>query len=77
MSSFDSRFTQKAKEALEKAQRCAAELGHKYIGSEHLLLGLIKEEDSAASQVMKNNGVTESDITDKIASPFYRTHHFA
>ncbi len=67
MSSFDSRFTQKAKEALEKAQRCAAELGHNYIGSEHLLLGLIKEEDSAASQVMKNNGVTESDITDKIA----------
>lgn len=66
MNGFDSRFTKKAREALEKAELSAAELGHNYIGSEHLLLGLIRENDCAASQIMKNNGVTDSDVTDKI-----------
>ena len=67
MAYFDNRFTQKAQSALEKAQQSAMELGHNYIGSEHLILGLIKEEDSVASKVLRENGVTAEAITDKIS----------
>lgn len=67
MAYFDNRFTQKAQSALEKAQQSAMELGHNYIGSEHLILGLIKEEDSVASKVLRENGVTAEAVTDKIS----------
>ncbi len=67
MSNFDSRFTKNAREALEKAQLGAGELGHNYIGSEHLLLGLIREDSSVAASLLKSNGVTETDVIDKIS----------
>ena len=37
------RFTERAKTAIEKAQEAAEELGHSYVGSEHLLLGILRE----------------------------------
>lgn len=43
---MQSRFTKKAQEALDHAAETAAMLGHGYIGSEHLLIGLIQAEDS-------------------------------
>ena len=46
---MQSRFTKKAQEALDHAAETAAMLGHGYIGSEHLLIGLIQAEDSLAS----------------------------
>ncbi len=51
-----SKFTQKAQNTLGRALDCARELGHTYIGSEHLLLGLLGEEDSAASRLLYARG---------------------
>ena len=39
----ETRFTERAQAALRLAQECSAELGHGYVGSEHLLLGLARE----------------------------------
>ena len=43
------RFTQKAREAIRLAVETAQELEHGYVGTEHLLLGLIKEETGVAA----------------------------
>ena len=51
------KFTDKAKKVLEQAAFAAAVNGHSYIGSEHLLLGLIQVEDSLAYKVLQNNDV--------------------
>ncbi len=51
-----SKFTQKAQNTLGRALECARELGHTYIGSEHLLLGLLGEDDSAASRLLYARG---------------------
>src|SRR5579859_5323657 len=45
-------FTPRAKKTLELALREALHLGHNYIGTEHILLGLIKEGDGVAAQIM-------------------------
>ena len=50
-------FTPRAKKALELAAEEARELGHNYIGTEHILLGLIREGESVASQVLLNLGL--------------------
>ncbi len=51
-------FTQKANNALNSAITFAENLGHTYIGSEHLLLGLIASEGSVAQSVLSSRGVT-------------------
>ena len=51
------RFTQKAQNALKYALSCARELGHTYVGSEHLLLGLLSETDSIACRVLESRGI--------------------
>ncbi len=51
------RFTVKAQNSLNRALSCARELGHTYIGSEHLLLGLLAETDSIASRVLESRGI--------------------
>jgi ATP-dependent Clp protease ATP-binding subunit ClpC len=53
---FD-RFTDKASEALNLALESAQELGHSYIGSEHILLGLLKESDGVAARVLEDNKI--------------------
>ena len=55
-------FTSKANEALNQAIDSAGEFGHTYVGSEHLLLGLLKIEGGVASAVMEKNGVTAEKI---------------
>ena len=50
------RFTQKAQNVLNGALAHARELGHTYIGSEHILLGLVGEEDSVASKILAARG---------------------
>lgn len=59
---MQSRFTKKAQEALDHAAESAVMLGHSYIGSEHLLIGLLQAEDSLASTVLANNEVTDEKI---------------
>jgi ATP-dependent Clp protease ATP-binding subunit ClpC len=50
-------YTSRAKKALELAMVEATELKHSFVGSEHLLLGLIREERGIAAQVLKDHGV--------------------
>jgi ATP-dependent Clp protease ATP-binding subunit ClpC len=50
-------FTPRSKKALELAAEEARALGHNYIGTEHILLGLIREGESVASQVLLNLGL--------------------
>ena len=59
MNVFD-RFTEGARRALAIAQESAKELGHNYVGTEHLLLGLLQEEDSPASRMLAQAGVEYS-----------------
>ena len=49
-------FTPEAKKALELSLREAVQLGHQYIGTEHLVLGLIREGDSVAGRVLAELG---------------------
>ena len=51
------RYTEKAKKAIMIAQEEAVNLNHDYIGTEHILIGLLKEEEGVASQVLKQLGV--------------------
>src|SRR5699024_7603471 len=49
-------FTPRAKKVLELSLREALQLGHNYIGTEHILLGLIREGDGVAAQVLQKLG---------------------
>ncbi|MBE6617793.1 MAG: ATP-dependent Clp protease ATP-binding subunit [Ruminococcaceae bacterium] len=51
-------FTKKAQNALNSALTFASEMGHTFVGSEHLLLGLLAEKDGIASRVLDERGVT-------------------
>ena len=50
-------FTQRAESAIENARTAARELGHSWIGSEHLLLGILSEKDSLGARVLLRCGV--------------------
>ncbi len=52
-----SRFTSAAGRALAQARNEASEMGHNYIGTEHLLLGLLKQEGAVAEQALKGRGI--------------------
>lgn len=56
MSQFDT-FTERARKVLTLAQEEALRLNHHYIGTEHLLLGLVRERDDVAARVLNNMGV--------------------
>lgn len=56
------KFTQKAQDALDNAIRIACEFGHSYVGSEHILLGLMKDRNSVASTVLDEMGVILEDV---------------
>ena len=60
------RFTQRAKTAIEKAQEAAEALGHSYVGSEHLLLGIIREDGGQGARVLKENGLTDRILTELV-----------
>ena len=54
----ENKFSPRAERALELAEQSASNLGHRYIGSEHLLLGLILEEEGIAHRVLTEQGLT-------------------
>ena len=56
------RFTEKAENALNRSVKVAENLGHTYIGSEHLLLALSEDEYSCAALILKKNGLTKDII---------------
>ena len=55
-------FTPRAKKVLELSLREALQLGHNYIGTEHILLGLIREGEGVAAQVLKKLGAELSQV---------------
>ncbi len=63
---MQSQFTDKAKEALSHAAKCARSLKQGYVGTEHILVGLLKEKAGVASKVLADNGVELGQVTDMI-----------
>ena len=63
---YDNQFTPRAQNALRLAQAAAEELGHSYVGSEHLLLGLLREEGGAAHRCLAEQSVTAEKARDAI-----------
>ena len=59
-------FTPRAKKALELAAEEARALGHNYIGTEHILLGLIREGEGIASQVLLNLGMDLNTVRNEV-----------
>ena len=59
------KFTNKAKKVIEIANDISIELGHKYIGTEHILYGLVKEGEGIAGKVLLNKGITEDKVIKK------------
>ncbi|MCE9634692.1 MAG: ATP-dependent Clp protease ATP-binding subunit [Planctomycetes bacterium] len=59
-------FTPRAKKVLELALEEAQNLGHSYIGTEHLLLGLIRENEGIAAQVILNLGTTLEEVREQV-----------
>ncbi|MBQ7485809.1 MAG: ATP-dependent Clp protease ATP-binding subunit [Oscillospiraceae bacterium] len=55
----ENKFTPRAEEALRLAQEAAEEMGHGYVGTEHLLLGLVREEEGLAHRVLSEFGITD------------------
>ncbi len=56
------RFTEKAEKAISYSQESAMQLGHNYVGTEHLLLGLVKEGTGVAARVLQTQGITEDKV---------------
>ena len=61
------RFTAKAKQAITLAVEAAESLGHNYVGTEHLLLGLIQEGTGVASRVLLECGVEEEKVLELVS----------
>ena len=58
----ENKFTPRAEEALRLAQEAAQEMGHGYVGTEHLLLGLLREKEGVAHRVLTEFGITDEMI---------------
>ena len=63
---MQSQFTDKAQNALAQAGRCAKSLKQGYIGTEHILVGLLKEESGVAAKVLMDNGVEIDQVMEMI-----------
>ena len=60
------RFTQKAQNALNFSLGSASDMGHTYIGSEHLLLGLCREESGVAAHYLQSRGIDAEKVKNAI-----------
>ena len=61
-----SEYTSKAKTALLLAERCAKSFRQSYVGTEHILVGLLRENTGVACRVLQDNGVSEPDVVELI-----------
>ena len=61
-----SRFTRKAQKVLNLSMQIASELGHTYIGSEHLLLGLLSEDTGVAAHYLQERGATVEKVQEAV-----------
>ncbi len=60
------KFTVSSEKVLQIAKEIAAQLGHNYIGTEHILYGLAKEQNGVASKVLKKQNITADIVLEKI-----------
>ncbi|PHV69822.1 ATP-dependent Clp protease ATP-binding subunit ClpC [Sporanaerobium hydrogeniformans] len=60
------RFTKQAQIAIEYAEQVMTQFGHGYLGTEHLLVGLIHANDSVAQKAIEDYGLTEEDLLERI-----------
>ncbi|MBQ8623666.1 MAG: ATP-dependent Clp protease ATP-binding subunit [Oscillospiraceae bacterium] len=63
---YGDNFTQNALEAISKAITISGSMGHTYVGTEHLLLGLLKISDSAAAVLLNRFGIHDDDVKKRI-----------
>ena len=56
------KFTEHSLAIIDNAVEIASELGHTYVGSEHLLLSIAEDGDSAAADILVENGVTYDEL---------------
>lgn len=61
-------FTESARRAISYARRIARKMNQNFVGTEHLLIGLLQEKDSIAAHVLSNANITKEDITNLISS---------
>jgi len=62
------KFTERAKRVLTHSQGEAQRLNHNYIGTEHLLLGLLKEHEGVAAKLLVHLGITLDDARDQVVA---------
>lgn len=55
---YENKFTESAQKAINYSAEAAMELGHNYVGTEHMLLGLLKEGEGVAAKILESNGIT-------------------
>ncbi|WP_377266828.1 Clp protease N-terminal domain-containing protein [Peterkaempfera sp. SMS 1(5)a] len=55
-------FRPESKEAIDQARRASADLGHDWVGTEHMLLGLIRVEESPAAQILRSLGFASGEL---------------
>ena len=60
------RFTERAKIAINKAHEAAGELGHSYVGSEHILLGIAREGEGLGAKILKESGLDEAILSEML-----------
>ena len=63
---YFNRFTQGARAAINLGKSCAKSLGHRVVGTEHLVMGLLREKDGIAARVLKNLGIDEDTFESKL-----------
>ena len=68
------KFSQRAETAIELARRFAGELGHGHVGTEHLLLGILREDEGLGARVLRRRGVEEASLVQEIRR--LRAHSF-
>ena len=60
-------FTQRAELAIENARAAAGSLGHSYVGTEHLLLGIVIENEGLGARILEKRGISESALRRAVA----------
>ena len=61
------KFTEKAEGAIEQARLAAFGLGHSYVGTEHLLLGILRERTGLGARILRDRGLSEHSLKDAIS----------
>lgn len=70
-------LTARARKVLEHAIEEAQSLGHNYVGTEHLLLGIIRDEDSVPARVLENLGVKPETVREEVINQIAEPAHHA